>query len=91
MPYIRSELRASAWIRPEGAGPLCYAISKQVADYRLRQGDSFATFAEILAALEATKLEFYRRVIAPYEDKKCVENGDVFNTLIDFPAGGYDG
>lgn len=78
MPYIRSEARAVAWIRPEGAGPLCYAISKMVQDYRIRMGDSFVTYADILAALEATKLEFYRRVIAPYEDRKCQENGDVF-------------
>lgn len=78
MPYIKSELRSRAWVAPEGAGPLCYALSKQVNDYRLRLGDSFATFADILAALEATKLEFYRRVVAPYEDRKCQENGDVY-------------
>lgn len=32
---------------------------------------------EILGCLEATKQEFYRRVVAPYEDKKIAENGDV--------------
>lgn len=78
MPYIKPELRHAAWVWPEGAGPLCYALTKQINDYRLRLGDSFATFADILAALEATKIEFYRRVVAPYEDKKCAENGDVF-------------
>lgn len=77
-PYIRPELRAAAWLRPEGAGPLCYALSRAVQDYRIRLGDSFATFADILAALEATKLEFYRKVVVPYEDKKCTENGEVF-------------
>jgi hypothetical protein len=28
--------------------------------------------------LEAVKMEFYRRRVAPYEDKKAKENGDVF-------------
>lgn len=32
----------------------------------------------VLAALEAAKLEFYRRQVAPYEDKKIESNGDVF-------------
>ena len=78
MPYINLAVRPRAWIAPEGAGPLCYALTKQINDYRLRQGASFAVFADIIAALEATKLEFYRRIVAPYEDKKCQENGDVY-------------
>lgn len=32
--------------------------------------------SRVLADLEATKLEFYRRVVAPYEDQKIQENGD---------------
>lgn len=31
-----------------------------------------------IGALEAAKLEFYRRVVAPYEDKKIFDNGDVY-------------
>lgn len=30
-----------------------------------------------LGVLEAAKLEYYRRSVAPYEDKKITENGDV--------------
>lgn len=30
-----------------------------------------------VGVLESCKLEFYRRVIGPYEDKKIEENGDV--------------
>lgn len=29
-------------------------------------------------AIEAAKLEFYRRVVAPYEDQKLLDNGDVY-------------
>ena len=30
-----------------------------------------------MGALETCKIEFYRRVIAPYEDGKMIEHGDV--------------
>jgi hypothetical protein len=29
------------------------------------------------AALECAKLEFYRRIVVPYEDGRCAANGDV--------------
>jgi len=32
----------------------------------------------VIGALEACKLEFYRRAVVPYEDKKIKENGDVY-------------
>jgi len=32
-----------------------------------------------MGALEGAKLEFYRRVVVPYEEKKMKENGDVYN------------
>ena len=32
----------------------------------------------IIGALECAKLELYRRVAAPYEDDKIIENGDVY-------------
>lgn len=32
----------------------------------------------VLGRLEAIKLEFYRKLVAPYEDKKALENGDVY-------------
>jgi hypothetical protein len=33
---------------------------------------------DALGALEGAKLEFYRRVVVPYEDWKMTENGDVY-------------
>lgn len=39
---------------------------------------SFRQLNEAVGALESTKLEFYRRMVAPHEDKKRKENGDVF-------------
>ena len=34
------------------------------------------TFTE--PALEGAKLEFYRRIVAPYEELKIKENGEVY-------------
>ena len=39
---------------------------------------SYHAYNEIIGVLECVKQEFYRRMVAPYEDKKCEENGDVF-------------
>lgn len=38
----------------------------------------YALRGRVLLALEAAKLEYYRRVMAPYEDDKIEENGDVY-------------
>lgn len=34
-------------------------------------------YNKAIGVLECIKQEYYRRVVAPYEDKKIVENGDV--------------
>jgi hypothetical protein len=37
----------------------------------------YFNYNRAIGVLEAIKQEFYRRVVAPYEDTKIVENGDV--------------
>lgn len=32
----------------------------------------------LIGVLECAKLELYRRIAAPYEDQKILENGDVY-------------
>jgi hypothetical protein len=45
----------------------------------LQQGScNYERINTILGALEGAKLEFYRLVAAPYEDKKRKENGDAW-------------
>ena len=39
---------------------------------------SYKTCNDITGALINCEHEFYRRVVAPYEDKKIIENGDVY-------------
>ena len=38
----------------------------------------YRDYERIIGRLEAVKLEFYRRAVSPYEDKKKEENGDVY-------------
>lgn len=56
-------------------GELVYMLTKicQAA----MQDNHFSDYADIITALECTKLEFYRRQVAPYEDIKIKENGDI--------------
>jgi hypothetical protein len=39
---------------------------------------NYQAYNDTIGALESCKLEFYRRAVAPYEDDKISENGDVF-------------
>lgn len=64
-------------------GSLNYAITRLVILYVKRAGSlSYTILAEHgLAHLSAATYEFYRRALAPYEDKKAIENGDVYEEL----------
>jgi hypothetical protein len=80
MPYIDQASRDA--IDQEGHAPatvgeLTYVLYRAALDYAVQQGICYQTFAEVLAALDATSKEFYRRQVAPYEDEKIAANGDV--------------
>ena len=81
MPYISSDdrehLRPEAE-HPEGGGGLTYQFTMLSLQYVGRNGRSFSTFCVVIGALVCTVFEFYRRVVAPYEDQKCKTNGDVY-------------
>lgn len=78
MPYIpheaRLELEEGRDI--ENVGELTYVLYSLCVD-ALPTYPRFADLASVLGALEATKAEFLRRHVAPYEDMKCISNGDV--------------
>jgi len=38
---------------------------------------SYYNYNKAMGVLECIKQELYRRIVAPYEDKKVAENGDV--------------
>lgn len=51
----------------------------RAAPRRLRPA-GYVELNEVVGALESAKLELYRRIVGPYEDKKSAENGDVYGT-----------
>jgi len=87
MPYIKSENRKKYEkvlrelvdilkpLSPEEVdGELNYVVTKILKDvYPLR----YFHINKAVGVLECIKLEFYRRVAAPYEDLKMKESGDV--------------
>lgn len=79
MPYIERMRRGVD--RPLSVGELTYVLTATIEQYRKDHGTSFQTLAEIVGALEQTKDEFQRRVVHRYEDKKIIENGDVYEPV----------
>lgn len=81
MPYIdqaRREELLDCHDWPETPGELNFLITNQLNRYVTQQRLSYQTINDCLGALEGAKLEFYRRIVVPYEEKKRLENGDVY-------------
>lgn len=79
MPYVEKTRRADVIINgANNAGELNYEITSILVRYYLKHGNKYQVFNDIIGALEGAKLEFYRRVVAPYEDLKREKNGDVY-------------
>lgn len=79
MPYIKEHRRISlSGCLAEDAGELNYQITRLILEYFRSRGSSYQTINDIVGALEGAKLEFYARVVRPYENQKIQENGDVY-------------
>lgn len=70
-------------LRLANAGELNFAITSLIDEYLGRTGIRYQNINTVIGVLECAKLEVYRRVAVPYEDKKCKENGDVYYCLHD--------
>lgn len=80
MPYIQPQARERLRFDiPRTAGELNYQISLMIYHYWCNNGQNYQAFNDIIGAMEGAKMELYRRKVAPYEDKKIEENGDVYN------------
>lgn len=84
MPYIKQDNRASLdaianlvndMSSTVSVGDLNYLITKILLSMDPK---SYSDYNALIGVLECCKLEFYRRACAEYEDKKIVENGDVY-------------
>lgn len=84
MPYITPENRRAwdIWLRPlvdrvQQAGSLNFLITRLALAF-IGDKPNYDRLNAAVGALECAKLELYRRAVAPYEDKKIAENGDVY-------------
>ncbi len=78
MPYIKKEDRPRVLIEgASNAGELNYLITYCIKTYIKNKGKKYQYYNDVIGALEGAKLEIYRREIAPYEDCKINENGDI--------------
>lgn len=88
MPYIKPEDRddllhpiAELATKIQSWGEFNYAVTELLLAMVQRfnpLNPDYGRRVEPLAHLEAIKLEYYRRFVAPYEDRKIKENGDVY-------------
>lgn len=80
MPYINPSARADIMFGtfPASPGELNYRITQEIWEYIRQYGECYSSYNEVIGVLECAKLELYRRMIGPYEDRKCQENGDVY-------------
>ncbi len=78
MPYLPESERVHA--RPEGASPgdLNFLLTRVLVRF-LGDSPRYKDYNTAIGALECAKLELYRRMVAPYEDLKLAENGDVYS------------
>ena len=86
MPYILDPIRRQQLedgrAQPQNGGELNFLIAITIDKFLLRKGITYAHLNEAIGALECSKLEVYRRLAAPYEDVKAVQNGDVFHQVV---------
>lgn len=63
-------------------GDINYIVSRLLVHWIRERGVSYSALADAIGVVETAKLELYRRVAAPYEDRKMEENGDVYGDLV---------
>lgn len=82
MPYVKEEARPEldkivaemAWQGIKANGDLNYILFKY-CKYNVEP--SYNNYKNFMAELNEAAEEIRRRILAPYEDTKIVENGDV--------------
>lgn len=86
MPYIRKEYRwdmMELGEKPKDPGQLNYAISRMVSAYLKEHGLCYQTLHDVVGVMRDVATEVERRFIGPYEDKKKVVNGEVFEEVVE--------
>ena len=84
MPYIKTTDRVKInklkfdEVIPENGGELQWIIAELIHAYLMEKGLNYQHCQDMLGALSGAHAEFYREVVAPYEDLKKQENGPVY-------------
>lgn len=87
MPYISEAIRDTIkipYVRDDGQ--LTYVIDRMAEEMLSVKCDydwdnlKYEMIAQVVGDMECAKFEFQRRVLALYEDRKQIENGDVFES-----------
>lgn len=89
MPYITRQRREAFLgfdkqayaVRIDTSGELNHFFTLGAKIFLAQHGESYETMNKIVGALECAKEEFVRRKLIPYEEKKMVENGDVYEAM----------
>ena len=61
----------------DSEGELNYVISKLLHNYTYKKGKCYKTLNEVQGVMTCASMEFYRKVVTPYEDEKIKQNGDL--------------
>ncbi len=84
MPYIKTERRSLFDSHLEACasqilneGDFNYCIYKMASLLIERIGENYQNLSMCSSAMEHAKLEWYRKRVAPYEEEKIAENGDI--------------
>jgi len=78
LPYITGPARWPFHVdQAADAGELNFVISTLIARWLQHVGLRYENLNAAIGVLECAKLELYRRIAAPYEDKKITANGDL--------------
>jgi hypothetical protein len=84
-PYIDPPSRR---VVVDGSGPILrpgelnYQLALAIDQYLRTNKVSYNTLNDVMGVLTCLSHEVYRRIVAPYEDKKLKENGEVFITCM---------
>ncbi len=84
MPYIPGSRRevfdgllrqCAEYVQNEGELNYCiYKLSTLLIE---KTGESYSNLSMCSSAMEHAKLEWYRKRLAPYEERKIMEHGDI--------------
>ena len=76
LKYLLLGMNESYGTKP---GVINYIITSIIYYWWRSSAQNYETLNAIQGCLDCVSKEFYRRIVVPYEEKKCAENGDVFN------------